>query len=76
MRRSCKWSLTPTYGLLGRRSRWRCAGRDHEPPCPLAPHRVSVDEDDGELRVRILFAAEPDAEGQVRLSSRRHCPGS
>ena len=31
---------------------------------PLAPHHVSADAD-GELRVRILFAAEPDKEGEV-----------
>jgi hypothetical protein len=43
-----------------------CGHWDHEPPCPLAPHRVSADEDDGELRVRILFAAESDKEGKVR----------
>jgi hypothetical protein len=43
-----------------------CGHWDHEPPCPLSPHRISADEDDGELRVRILFAAEPDAEGEVR----------
>jgi hypothetical protein len=28
-----------------------CGHWDHEPPCPLAPHHVRVDEDDGELRV-------------------------
>ena len=43
-----------------------CGHWDHEPPCPLAPHRVSADEGDGGLRVRILFAAEPDAEDVVR----------
>jgi hypothetical protein len=43
-----------------------CGHWDHKPPCPLAPHRVSAGEDDGELRVRILFAAEPDTEGEVR----------
>jgi hypothetical protein len=43
-----------------------CGHWDHEPPCPLAPHRVSVDEDGGELRVRILFAAEPNKEVEVR----------
>jgi hypothetical protein len=43
-----------------------CGHWNHEPPCPLAPHRVSVDEHDGELRMRILFAAEPDTEGEVR----------
>jgi len=43
-----------------------CGHWDHEPPCPLAPHRVHAEQDDGELRVRILFAAEPDTEGEVR----------
>ena len=43
-----------------------CGHWDHEPPCPLAPHRVSADRDGGELHVRILFAAEPDAEPEVR----------
>jgi hypothetical protein len=58
-----------------------CGHWDHEPPCPLSPHRVSADEDGGELRVRILFAAEPDAEGEVRhltdqaLSGQNKFPG-
>ncbi len=43
-----------------------CGHWDHEPLCPLAPHWVSVGEDDGGLRVRILFAAKPDTEGEVR----------
>jgi hypothetical protein len=43
-----------------------CGHWDHQPPCPLAPHYVSADENDGELRVRILFAAEPAAECRVR----------
>ena len=43
-----------------------CGHWDHQPPCPLAPHRVSADEVGGELRVRILFAAEPDTEPEVR----------
>jgi len=42
-----------------------CGHWDHQPPYPPAPHRVSADESGGELRVRILFAAEPDAEGEV-----------
>ena len=42
-----------------------CGHWEHEPPCPLAPHRVSADQGDGAMRVRILFAAEPDAEGEV-----------
>jgi len=43
-----------------------CGHWEHELPCPLAPHHVSADDNDGELRVRILFAAEPDKEGEVR----------
>ena len=43
-----------------------CGHWDHEPPCPLAPHWVRAAEDGGELRVRILFAAEPDTEPEVR----------
>ena len=43
-----------------------CGHWDHEPPCPLAPHQVGAEEHDGELRVRILFAAEPDTQAQVR----------
>lgn len=43
-----------------------CGHWDHGPPCPLAPHHVRVEEVEGEVRVRILFAAEPDAEQQVR----------
>ena len=43
-----------------------CGHWDHEPPCPLAPHRVSANRLDGELHVRILFAAEPDKEQTVR----------
>ncbi len=43
-----------------------CGHWDHEPPCPLAPHRVSTDWADGELHVRILFAAAPGSEDTVR----------
>jgi hypothetical protein len=44
-----------------------CGHWEHEPPCPLAPHHVNAAENDGgELRVRILFAAEPDKEDEVR----------
>ena len=44
-----------------------CGHWEHEPPCPLAPHYVSAAAaDDDELRVRILFAAEPDKEPEVR----------
>lgn len=43
-----------------------CGHWDHEPPCPLAPHRVTAEENDGDLHVRILFAAEPGTEGEIR----------
>ncbi|GAA2621369.1 hypothetical protein SMC26_17365 [Actinomadura fulvescens] len=43
-----------------------CGHWDHEPPCPLAPHHVHTDHVDGALHVRILFAAEPNTEHQVR----------
>jgi hypothetical protein len=43
-----------------------CGHWDHKPPCPLAPHRVRAEEDGGALRVRILFAAEPDRESEIR----------
>ena len=43
-----------------------CGHWNHEPPCPLSPHRVDVERVDDRLRVRVLFAAEPDAEREVR----------
>jgi hypothetical protein len=43
-----------------------CGHWDHEPPCPLAPHHVNADWDGRRLHVRILFAAEPGTEPEVR----------
>ncbi|HKS98048.1 MAG TPA: hypothetical protein VJT31_00835 [Rugosimonospora sp.] len=43
-----------------------CGHWDHEPPCPLAPHHTSAERVGDEVRVRTLFAAEPDAEQTVR----------
>ncbi|GAA2027722.1 hypothetical protein GCM10009740_16730 [Terrabacter terrae] len=43
-----------------------CGHWDHEPPCPLAPHYVHADRLQNELHVRVLFATEPEAEGEVR----------
>lgn len=43
-----------------------CGHWDHQPPCPLSPHRVDVEQVGGGLRVRVLFAAEPEAEPEVR----------
>jgi hypothetical protein len=53
-----------------------CGHWEHELPCPLAPHHVSADGNDGELRVRILFAAEPDKEGEVRHLIEQAQPGT
>jgi hypothetical protein len=43
-----------------------CGHWEHDPPCPLAPHHTRAERDGGELRVRILFAAEPEDEREVR----------
>jgi hypothetical protein len=43
-----------------------CGHWEHEPPCPLAPHHSSADRDGDTVRVRTLFAAEPDQEPEVR----------
>ncbi len=43
-----------------------CGHWQHEGPCPLAPHHTRVERINGEVRVRTLFAAEPDLEGTVR----------
>jgi hypothetical protein len=43
-----------------------CGHWEHEPPCPLAPHHVRTLEVGDELHVRVLFAAEPEAEVEVR----------
>jgi hypothetical protein len=43
-----------------------CGHWEHDPPCPLAPHHVRAERTGGELRVRILFAAEPGDESEVR----------
>ncbi|MFI7453649.1 hypothetical protein ACIBQX_39585 [Nonomuraea sp. NPDC049714] len=43
-----------------------CGGWEHEPPCPIAPHHTAADRRGGTVRVRVLFAAEPEAEKEVR----------
>ena len=43
-----------------------CGSWTHEPPCPLAPHHTRVHRHGRELTLRLLFAAEPDDEPQVR----------
>jgi len=43
-----------------------CGHWEHEPPCPLAPHHTAVERDGDQVGVRVLFAAEPAAEAEVR----------
>lgn len=43
-----------------------CGHWDHEPPCALAPHHTDATPGDDTLRLRVLFAAEPDHEERVR----------
>jgi hypothetical protein len=43
-----------------------CGSWEHEPPCPLAPHHTRAERAGEEVRLRVLFAAEPDDESQVR----------
>jgi hypothetical protein len=43
-----------------------CGHWDHQPPCPLAPHRTDAQRSGDQVRLRVLFAAEPAAEPEVR----------
>jgi hypothetical protein len=43
-----------------------CGSWSHEPPCPLAAHFTGVERAGEEVRLRILFAAQPEDEGRVR----------
>ena len=43
-----------------------CGHWEHEPPCPLAPHSADVQRSGNEVRLRVLFAAEPAAEAEAR----------
>lgn len=43
-----------------------CGHWEHQPPCPLAPHHTGAQRSDGQVRLRVLFAAEPSAEAEVR----------
>jgi hypothetical protein len=43
-----------------------CGSWEHEPPCPLAPHFTGAERAGDEVRLRILFATEPDDEARVR----------
>jgi len=43
-----------------------CGHWDHEPPCPLAPHHTAAERHGDVVRLRVLFAAEPADEAEVR----------
>lgn len=43
-----------------------CGHWDHHPPCPLAPHHTAVRTEGDRLRLRVLFATEPDRVDEVR----------
>ena len=43
-----------------------CGHRDHEPPCPLAPHYVTNFPKGETVALRVLFATEPVNEQRVR----------
>ena len=43
-----------------------CGHWEHEPPCPLAPHHTGTRVSGDEVSVRVLFAAEPGDEAEVR----------
>ena len=43
-----------------------CGSWEHTPPCPLAPHHTSHQRDGNEVALRVVFAAEPEAEDEVR----------
>jgi hypothetical protein len=43
-----------------------CGSWEHEPPCPLAPHHTAAERDGRAVRLRVLFAADPDDEPVVR----------
>jgi hypothetical protein len=43
-----------------------CGHREHDPPCPLAPHHTAVTRDGSTVRLRVLYATEPHRVGEVR----------
>jgi hypothetical protein len=43
-----------------------CGHWEHPPPCPLAPHHTATHRRGDVVRLRVLFAAEPAAEAEVR----------
>jgi hypothetical protein len=43
-----------------------CGAFDHAPPCPVAPHATIADRRADAVAVRVLFAADPGREAEVR----------
>src|SRR4051812_17138962 len=43
-----------------------CGHWQHDPPCPLAPHHTDAVRAGDRVRLRVLFATEPEAEPEVR----------
>jgi len=43
-----------------------CGSWEHDGPCPLAPHHTNAKRDGAHLRIRVLFAVEPELEIIVR----------
>lgn len=57
---------TDTSALGAAVTKALCGHWDHEPPCPLAPHHSAVRRVDNGIRLRVLFAVEPELESTVR----------
>jgi hypothetical protein len=43
-----------------------CGHRDHQPPCPVAPHHSRADRVGGLVHVRVLFVADQGVETAIR----------
>ena len=43
-----------------------CGSWSHDPPCPLAPHHTRATRSGPEVTLRVLFAADPADEDDVR----------
>jgi hypothetical protein len=53
-----------------------CGHWEHEPPCPLAPHHTAAERVGDDVRLRVLFAADPADEPEVRRRIRLALSGS
>jgi hypothetical protein len=43
-----------------------CGTWEHPPPCPVAPHATTAEREGHNVRLRVIFAAEPGDERWVR----------